>query len=141
MTDPATLALLAWLLPGGVFLLLAVVLPLRRAGRLAGWVSILAAAGALAAAIQAWRASSVEHFSRIRWPWIPTEAGPLTHIGVLADSDSTLMLVLVAGVAFLVQLYSMGYLSDEPRPSLRSEERRVGNDGTCRRSARRRIAN
>ncbi len=116
--DPASLALLAWLLPGGAFLLLAVVFPLRRTGRLAGWISILLAAGSLVAAIQAWRASTSVQFSRILWPWIPTESGPLTHLGVLADADSTLMLVLVAGVALLVQLYSIGYLSDESAPSL-----------------------
>ena len=39
-------------------------------------------------------------------------------MGVLADADSTLMLVLVALVAFLVQVYSLGYLSDEPPASL-----------------------
>ena len=39
-------------------------------------------------------------------------------MGVLADADSTLMLILVALVSFLVQVYSLGYLSDEPPASL-----------------------
>ncbi len=37
---------------------------------------------------------------------------------MLADADSTLMLILVAGVSFLVQVYSLGYLADEPPASL-----------------------
>jgi NADH-quinone oxidoreductase subunit L len=36
----------------------------------------------------------------------------------MADGDSALMLVLVALVSFLVQVYSLGYLSDESMPSL-----------------------
>ena len=113
MTDPGPLTLLTLLLPAASFLILAVAAPLRRTGRPAGWLSILFAAGALAAALGAWRASTPEGFSRIVWDWIPAEAGPLATVGVLADADSTLMLVLVALVAFLVQLYSLGYLADE----------------------------
>src|SRR5262245_34364514 len=118
MTDPGPLALLALLLPAASFLLLAVAVPLRRTGRPAGGLSILFAAGALAAALGAWQASTREGFSRMAWEWIPAEAGALATVGVLADADSTLMLVLVAGVSFLVQLYSIGYLADEPPASL-----------------------
>jgi len=106
------------LLPAAAFLLLAIVAPLRRSGRLAAWVSILFAAGALTSAVRAWSLSTRAGFSLWIWPWIPLEAGPLTSIGVIADADSTIMLVLVSGVAFLVQLYSLGYLSDEPPASL-----------------------
>src|SRR5205823_4096416 len=67
---------------------------------------------------QAYWLSSSSAFSLWAWPWIPLEAGPLTSIGVLADRDSLLMLLLVAGVSFFVQLYSLGYLSDEAPPSL-----------------------
>src|SRR5262245_42295958 len=118
MTDPGAFALFALLLPAAAFLLLALAWPLRRAGRPAAWVSIVLAAGALASALRAWSVASRGGFSLWSWSWIPMEAGPLTSIGVLADTDSTLMLVLVAGVSFLVQLYSLGYLSDEPPASL-----------------------
>ncbi len=118
MIDPGSLALTALLLPGAAFLLLAIAVPLRRSGRAAAYVSILFAAGALSSAVRAWSLTSRDGFSLWIWPWIPLEAGPLTSLGVLADADSALMLVLVAGVAFLVQLYSVGYLSDEPAPSL-----------------------
>src|SRR5262244_2697285 len=112
MTDPALPALIALLLPAGAFLLLAVVAPLRRSGRPAAYLSVLFAAGALAAALASLRVTSASGgYSVWLWPWIPTEAGPLTSVGVLADGDSAL-------VSFLVQVYSLGYLSDEPAPSL-----------------------
>ncbi len=119
MTDPALPALLALLLPACAFVILAVVAPLRRHGRAAAGLSVLFAAGALAAAIGALRlATRSGGFSEWLWAWIPAEAGPLATVGVLADGDSALMLVLVALISFLVQVYSLGYLSDETMPSL-----------------------
>jgi NADH-quinone oxidoreductase subunit L len=119
MTDPALPALLALLLPACAFVILAVVAPLRRHGRAAAGLSVLFAAGALAVAIGALRlATRSGGFSEWLWAWIPAEAGPLATVGVLADGDSALMLVLVALISFLVQVYSLGYLSDETMPSL-----------------------
>src|SRR6266542_3115160 len=118
MTDPGPVALLAWLLPAGAFVLLSVAFPLRRSGRPAAYVSILVSAAALGGALWAWRLSSHEEFTRLLWEWLPAESGPLATVGVLADSDSTLMLILVTGVSFLVQVYSLGYLADEPPASL-----------------------
>src|SRR5215475_4361200 len=118
MTDYAQVALLALLLPACAFVLLALAYPLRRSGRPAAWISILFSGAALWAAISSWRSSEAPTFTRLLWEWIPTEAGPLATIGVLADADSTLMLILVAGVSFLVQVYSLSYLSDETPPSL-----------------------
>ncbi|HEY4910357.1 MAG TPA: NADH-quinone oxidoreductase subunit L [Methylomirabilota bacterium] len=118
MTDPALPALLALLLPACAFVILAVVAPLRRRGRPAAYLSVLFAAGALVAAIGAFRLTMGGGFSEWLWAWIPAEAGPLATVGVLADGDSALMLVLVALVSFLVQVYSLGYLSDESMPSL-----------------------
>jgi NADH-quinone oxidoreductase subunit L len=42
----------------------------------------------------------------------------LASVGVLADPQSTVMLVLVTLVALLVQTYSLGYLSEEPPAAL-----------------------
>jgi NADH-quinone oxidoreductase subunit L len=118
MTDPALPALLALLLPASAFVILAVAAPVRRLGRAAAWLSIVFSAGALVAAVTALRLSTDGGFSQWAWAWIPAEAGPLTSVGVLADRDSALMLTLVALVSFLVQVYSLGYLSDETGPSL-----------------------
>ncbi len=56
--------------------------------------------------------------TRLVWDWLPSQGRPLATIGVLADETSTVMLVLVALVALLVQVYSLSYLSDEPPQGL-----------------------
>ena len=113
----AFLALVALLAPIGAFLVLAIVAPLRRAGRPGAYFSILGAAGSLSAAVVAWLRHD-EGATRLVWDWLPGQGRPLATIGVLVDETSTVMLVLVALVAFLVQLYSLSYLSDEPRQGL-----------------------
>jgi len=118
MAASGFLALWAWLAPGLAFLLLGLIFPLRRSGRPAAWLSIVCSLGALAAAVAAWRATVPDVARRMLWEWIPVEDGVLTSVGVLADADSTLMLILVALVSFLVQVYSLGYLADEPPASL-----------------------
>ncbi|MGH7348409.1 MAG: NADH-quinone oxidoreductase subunit L [Candidatus Rokuibacteriota bacterium] len=118
MAASGVLALWAWLAPGVAFLLLSLIIPLRRSGKPAGWLSIMFSLGALAAAVAAWRATVPDLARRMLWEWIPVEDGVLASVGVLADADSTLMLILVALVSFLVQVYSLGYLADEPPASL-----------------------
>jgi NADH-quinone oxidoreductase subunit L len=118
MAASGNFALWAWLAPAASFLLLSLIVPLRRSGKPAAWLSIVLSAGALAAAVSAWRSAVPDMARRVLWEWIPVEDGVLTSVGVLADADSTLMLILVALVSFLVQVYSLGYLSDEPPASL-----------------------
>ena len=118
MATSGFLALWAWLAPGLAFLLLALVIPLRRSGKPAAWLSIVFSLGALVGAVMAWRATVPAMARRMLWEWIPVEDGVLTSVGVLVDADATLMLILVALVSFLVQVYSLGYLSDEPPGSL-----------------------
>jgi NADH-quinone oxidoreductase subunit L len=118
MAASGTFAFWAWLAPGLAFLLLSLIYPLRRSGKPAAGLSIVFSAGALLAAVSAWRATVPEVARRTLWEWIAVEDGVLTSVGVLADADSTLMLILVALVSFLVQVYSVGYLADEPPASL-----------------------
>jgi NADH-quinone oxidoreductase subunit L len=115
--DAATPALVALLLPALAFLVLALVAPLRRAGRPAGWWSMTLMGASLAAAVLAALAAADSPGSRT-WAWLPSAGETLVSVGVLADGGSTTMLVLVALVAFLVQVYSLGYLADEAAPSL-----------------------
>ena len=112
------LALWTWLAPGLAFLILSLIVPLRRSGKPAAWLSIVISLAALVGAVSAWRATVPDMARRMLWDWIPVEDGVLTSVGVLVDADATLMLVLVALVSFLVQVYSLGYLADEPPASL-----------------------
>ncbi len=118
--DAGTLSLIALLLPALAFLVLAVAAPLRRSGRPAAYFSIASVAGSLAAAILATSVVSGggPAESRLLWDWLPAEGRVLATVGVFADAGSTMMLVLVGLVALLVQVYSLGYLSEEAPPSL-----------------------
>jgi NADH-quinone oxidoreductase subunit L len=102
-------------LPFASFLALAIAAPIRRTGRGAGIVSIVAMAAAFAAAIALWTQGL---HAEARWAWIPADGGPMATVGVLVDRISAAMLVLVTLVSLLVQLYSLAYLHDEPPASL-----------------------
>jgi NADH-quinone oxidoreductase subunit L len=119
ISNPATLALAAWLLPALSFLVLAIVYPLRRLGKPAAWFSTLCAAAAVVSAFLAWNiASNAPESFRVVWPWLPSGGVTIADVGVLVDGQSSVMLCLVTLVSFLVQFYSLGYLHDEPAPSL-----------------------
>jgi NADH-quinone oxidoreductase subunit L len=119
MSDPVTLILLALIAPVASFLLIAAVPPLRRAGRPAAFVSILAVLTSLVSALRHWQRSG-EGAEPVRavWDWLPAQGGPLATMGVLIDHQSTLMLILVTLVASLVQIYSLEYLHTEPPAAL-----------------------
>ncbi len=125
------LALLILAGPFGAALLLGAVPPLRRAGRLAALVSLagigvaLFAAARLVTGLWLARAAYVAHGgsavreATLTLPWL-AQAGPvpLATAGVYVDALAAAMAALVALVAALVQLYSLGYLADEPPPAL-----------------------
>jgi NADH-quinone oxidoreductase subunit L len=78
--------------------------------------SIVCIGGSLATALGLWTMGYYDF--RRTWTWIPGSAGPVATVGVHVDDLSQAMLVLVSLVAFLVQVYSLGYLHDEPAPAL-----------------------
>ncbi len=112
--DPLVLAVV--LAPVSAFMLLALVAPLRRSGRPAAVVSILGAATAFVSAVLVWRGLDAP-LQRV-WTWLPDANGALASVGFLADEQSSVMLLLVTLVSLLVQIYSLGYLSDEPAPGI-----------------------
>jgi NADH-quinone oxidoreductase subunit L len=116
--DSRTLALAVLGLPFAAFLLLAVLAPLRRAGRVAGTVSILATAAAFVGAVSIGLARDAAGPSTATWAWIPADGGPMATVGVMVDRLSATMLVLVTFVSLLVQVYSLAYLHHEPAPAL-----------------------
>jgi NADH-quinone oxidoreductase subunit L len=126
LLSPTGLAVLILLCPFVAALLIGVCPPLRRAGRPAAIVALAGSGLALILAVRLaallWRlvlVTQVFGAARSRElvltvAWIP-QAGPepLVSVGVFADPLSAAMATLVALVAFVVQLYSLGYLADE----------------------------
>ncbi|MBM3750648.1 MAG: NADH-quinone oxidoreductase subunit L [Acidimicrobiia bacterium] len=112
------MSLIPLLAPLAAILILGLVAPVRRTGRPAAFISIAGALTALVAAAMTWQ--QVTTFGPIltEWNWLLDAQGTLATVGVLADHDSSLMLLLVTLVALLVQVYSLGYLSDEPPAAL-----------------------
>ena len=112
--DPFILAVL--LTPAAVFALLALVAPLRRSGRPAAAISILGALTAFVSAVIVWY--GLETPVQRVWTWLPEAQGALASVGFLADEQSAAMLLLVTLVSLLVQVYSLGYLNEEPPAAL-----------------------
>jgi NADH-quinone oxidoreductase subunit L len=109
---------------GGPFLAMAILgiaAPLRRTGRPAAYVSIAGITASLAASILLFLRfhDNPEPWSR-EFLWAPFSSAELEpiHFGVLIDGLSATMFIVVALVAFIVQVYSLGYMSEEERGSL-----------------------
>ncbi len=108
-------------LPFLSFVAIGLIRPLRRSGRPAAVVSILAMAGALAtAATMSWQAIPAARTANpgVLWGWLPADGGPMASVGVWVDGMAMQMCVLVTLISLLVQIYSWSYLADEPRPAL-----------------------
>lgn len=97
--------------------IIAVVYPIRRRGEPAAWLSILAALGSLGAASllmvrQFGEAGSV--LARETTTWIPKAGAAVAEVGIHLDGISVSMLLVVTLVATCVQIFSVGYMADEP---------------------------
>ena len=104
-------------LPLGSFLLSALVIRpfFNQYARFSGYVTVLAIGAALALSLLALE-STLGHGEPIGWPshsWV--RIGELDiRVGVLMDSLTAIMLVVVTGVSLVVQVYSQGYMRDDP---------------------------
>src|SRR5256885_16789039 len=87
-------------LPFASFLVLALVRPLRRSGRPAGLLSIVAIAAAFVLALTLLAAGGRMEAS---WSWIPADGGPMATVGGLVDDRSGAVLVLITLVSLVVQ--------------------------------------
>jgi NADH-quinone oxidoreductase subunit L len=113
LQDPSlTAAILTTWLPFISFLLIMVFT--RNHPRLSGGIAVAAVTGSLAGAVfllaRHWGAGPPIHYSA-RW----LIAGDVSiSFGFLLDPVSLLMLLLVAAISFLVQVYSFGYMAGDP---------------------------
>ena len=114
-----TAARLVLFLPFLSFAVLGVVVPLRRSGRPAGYFSVTAIGLSFLAALwllwQVWNHPGAYEFE---FTWMPFKGFSPVTVGILIDTLSATMLLVVALVAFMVQVYSLGYMSEEPPGSL-----------------------
>ncbi len=100
------------LLPAAAAALIGLVRPIGRRGDLAAGISIAAAAASLAAAVWLLLSGAGPVVEKVRW--LPVAGGTLAEAGLALNGISAPMLVVVGVVALMVQVYSLGYLSDEP---------------------------
>src|SRR4030067_850177 len=115
----AQLALWAFLLPVLAVFILTVVYPLRRAGKPAAYLSILAIGGSTLLSVWNLVLGKAHPVSiSLKYHWLPASTGSLAYVGFWLDSISAIMLVVVSGVALAVQVYSLGDMSHESKASL-----------------------
>ncbi|MBI2202525.1 MAG: NADH-quinone oxidoreductase subunit L [Candidatus Rokubacteria bacterium] len=86
----------------------------RVVGRRAHWIGVSALAGSFAAACAVFaRVASGDHFTTTLFTWIA--AGDFeTSVTAYVDPLAGVMLLVVTGVGFLIHLYSVGYMHDDP---------------------------
>jgi NADH-quinone oxidoreductase subunit L len=118
--SPLTWALVALLGPVAIALVIALVTPLRRAGRPAAYLSLAAAFASLAAsaALVRMQLGAPEQTLLYTTRWLPEAGRVIGEVGVRLDGVSVTMLFVVTSVATAVQVFSLGYMSDEPPASL-----------------------
>ncbi|MDH5565156.1 MAG: NADH-quinone oxidoreductase subunit L [Myxococcales bacterium] len=113
---PIDCALIALFVPLAAAFAIAVLAPLRHAGRPAAWLSVAAALISLGASLvllaQQW--SQPERVVREVVRWLPSGAASLAQVGIHLDGVSVSMSVVVTLVAACVQIFSLGYMADEP---------------------------
>src|SRR5215470_3180459 len=86
----------------------------RLTGRRAHWIAVPALAASFIAACavftRAWGGSTVRF---VAFPWVM--AGEFeTYLSAQVDPLTGVMLLVVTGVGFLIHLYSVGYMHDDP---------------------------
>jgi NADH-quinone oxidoreductase subunit L len=104
--------------PAFAALVIALVPGLRRSGWYAAGLSVFAALAATAAAVYAFAITEAGAPWVLTAPWIMEGGRELLSVGFRVDGVSSVMLMIVTGVAACVQVFSLGYMSHEPRPAL-----------------------
>ena len=94
---------------------LAITLGLRRSRVLTTTLSLTAVAVGFGLSVWLFFLFGVsgQHLAATPLAWLSV-GGLDVHLGLTVDSLSTLMLMVVTGVSFLVHLYSTGYMEDDP---------------------------
>ncbi|MBI2376432.1 MAG: NADH-quinone oxidoreductase subunit L [Deltaproteobacteria bacterium] len=119
---PLELAQISLFLPLAIALFLAVVAPVRRAGKPAGAMSVAGALVALVSSLMLFaQVFDLHDLARTTIKWLPhsalvsnVHAKGVIELGIHLDGLSVSMLVVVCFVAACVQIFSLGYMGHEP---------------------------
>ncbi len=112
---PYQLAWLIFLLPVFSFAIISFfVRPFIKAGsKVAGYIAITAIGGSLILSIWALAAVMAAPHHELPIPdvsWVVIEDGVTIHLGLIMDSLTAVMLIVVTVVSLMVQIYSQGYM-------------------------------
>jgi len=116
---PHQMAWLIFLLPLISFVIIAFFIrPFVKAeSRVAGYITITAIGGSLVLSIWALFAVMAAPHHEIPVPditWVVIEDGVTIHLGLIMDSLTAVMLIVVTVVSLMVQIYSQGYMHGDP---------------------------
>ncbi|MEB2313537.1 MAG: NADH-quinone oxidoreductase subunit L [Sorangiineae bacterium] len=116
---PLTLALVALFTPLGAAALIGAVTPLRRRGTPAAWLSIAAVMVTLGCAARLFMLRLAQPDGELlrTFAWLPSGSSTLAELGVRLDGVSIPMFLVLSVVAACVQVFSLGYMADEPAPA------------------------
>ncbi|HEY82724.1 MAG TPA: NADH-quinone oxidoreductase subunit L [Dehalococcoidia bacterium] len=110
---------LIFLLPLFSFIIIGLIIrPLvRPESRVAGYITITAIGGSLVLSIWALFSVMAAPHHEIPIPdisWVVVEDGVSIHLGLMLDSLTAVMLIVVTLVSLMVQIYSQGYMHGDP---------------------------
>ena len=116
---PYQAAWLIFLLPLFSFIIISLfVRPfVRQESKVAGYITIAAIGGSLALSIWALIAVMSAPHHELPMPpvdWVIIENGVIIQLGIIMDSLTAVMLVVVTVVSLMVQIYSQGYMEGDP---------------------------
>ena len=116
---PYQLAWLIFLLPLFSFIIIVFFIRpfVKPESRVAGYITIAAIGGSLALSI--WALISVmsvpsHELKMDPVTWVVIENGVSIHLGIMMDSLTAVMLIVVTVVSLMVQIYSQGYMHGDP---------------------------
>jgi len=116
---PHQLVWLIFLLPVFSFIVISFFIRpfVKPESRVAGYITITALTGSLALSIWALMAVMAAPHHELPIPdisWVVIEGGVTIHLGLIMDSLTAVMLIVVTVVSLMVQIYSQGYMHRDP---------------------------
>ena len=116
---PHQLVWLIFLLPLFSFVIISFFIRpfVRPESRVAGYIAITAIGGSLVLSIWALFAVMAAPHHEIPIPdvsWVVIEDGAYIHLGLILDSLTAVMLIVVTVVSLMIQIYSQGYMHGDP---------------------------